>query len=92
MGERLLPATPSTLSSRQGLMRSLMSMRRMSSEEAMSWCDAWEEHAASREMRSEAPYFWDSARGWIDAQLVIAPTENERATSRAAAGTGTRRR
>jgi len=43
-------------------------------------------------MSSGAPYFWDSARGWIDAQLYVAPTENKRATPRAAAGIGTRRR
>jgi hypothetical protein len=85
-------AGPSPLRGRQELVRILISMRRMSSEEAMSWCAAWEEHAANREMRSEAPYFWDSARGWIDAQLVVAPTEDERATPRAAAGTSPRRR
>jgi hypothetical protein len=92
MEERLVRAGPSTLRGRQELVRILVSLRRMSSEEAISWCDAWEEHAASRGMRSEAPYFWDSARGWIDAQLHIAPPANERATPSAATGTRTSRR
>ena len=85
-------ADPSTLRGRQKLVRILMWMRRMSSEEAASWCDAWEEHAASREMRSETPYFWDSGRGWIDAQLVVALTDIEGATSRAAPDRSPRQR
>jgi len=91
MGERLLPAAPLTLSNRLALVRSLTSVRRMSFEEATGWCDAWEEHAAASGMRSEAPYFWDSARGWIDAQLYIAPTEKSRASARFAAGARARR-
>jgi hypothetical protein len=85
MGERLLPAAYSMLSSRVALVRSLMSVRRMSLKEATGWCDAWEEHAAASAMRTEAPYFWDSARGWIDAQLYVAPPEKTRAPARSAA-------
>lgn len=57
----------------------------------MGWCDAWEEHAAKSGMSSQALYFWDSARGWIDAQLAAAD-ENKRATLRADAGARTRQR
>jgi len=91
MGDRLSPAVPSTLNSRQALVRGLTPVRRMSLEEATGWCDAWEEHAARSGTPSGAPYFWDSARGWIDAQLYVAP-ENDRASARAAAGARTRRR
>ncbi|MEA2549217.1 MAG: hypothetical protein QOE42_1815, partial [Chloroflexota bacterium] len=38
MGERLLPAAYSMLSSRVALVRSLMSVRRMSLKEATGWC------------------------------------------------------
>jgi len=48
MGE---PAAPATLSSRQGLVQRLTSVRRMSPEEAMGWCDAWEDHADRSGMR-----------------------------------------
>ena len=91
MGDRLSPAVPSTLNSRQALVRGLTPVRRMSLEEATGWCDAWEEHAAASGMRPEAPYFWDSAQGWIDAQLYIAPTEKSRASARFAAGARARR-
>jgi hypothetical protein len=58
----------------------------------MSWCDAWEEHAARSGISSAAPYFWDSARGWIDAHLYVAPPRSELATPRAAAAAHTRQR
>ena len=36
-------------------------------EEAQRWCAAWERFA-KRHGVVWNPYFWDSARGWIDAQ------------------------
>ena len=36
-------------------------------EEAQRWCDAWERFA-ERQGAAPGRYFWDSARGWIDAQ------------------------
>jgi len=72
MNERVISIAPSRVGGRQGLVRTLMSARRMTLEEAARWCDAWEEHAAQSGIRrSGAPYFWDSARGWIDAQLDV---------------------
>jgi hypothetical protein len=92
MGEPLLPAARSTLSTRAGLARRLTAVRRMSLEAAIGWCDAWEEHAARSGMSSKGPYFWDSALGWIDAQLYVAPTENGRTSARVAAGARARQR
>jgi len=40
---------------------------RMELEEAERWCDAWERFA-ERQGVPPGPYFWDSGRGWIDAQ------------------------
>jgi hypothetical protein len=54
-----------------------MSVRKLTEEEASDWCDKWEKHAAKSGLRSEAAYFWDSARGWIDAQLDLRPTEGD---------------
>ncbi len=92
MNERVISITPSAVIGRQGLVRILMSARRLTLEEASRWCDAWEEHAArSGIRRSRAPYFWDSARGWIDAQLDVEPTANGQAPMQTAAGTPSRR-
>jgi len=38
--------------------------------EAERWCDAWEGYAARRGV-ARGRYFWDSARGWIDAQRTF---------------------
>ena len=40
-------------------------------EEAELWCDAWERFA-QRNGVARSRYFWDSARGWIDAQRSLA--------------------
>ena len=32
------------------------------------WCDLWEAEAARQKVASDGEYFWDAARGWIDAQ------------------------
>jgi len=39
-------------------------------EEAERWCDAWERFA-QRQGVPRSAYFWDSARGWIDAQRSL---------------------
>jgi hypothetical protein len=39
----------------------------MELQEAERWCDAWERFAERQRVPS-GPYFWDSGRGWIDAQ------------------------
>jgi hypothetical protein len=36
-------------------------------EEAQGWCEAWERFA-ERHGGARSRNFWDSARGWIDAQ------------------------
>ena len=38
-----------------------------SPDHAERWCDAWEAEAA-RQGTAHGPYYWDSGRGWIDAQ------------------------
>ena len=60
------------------VMQALVSIRGLAPNEAWRWCKAWEEHAARRGLQCETPYFWDSARGWIDAQLEVAPSELKR--------------
>ena len=65
-------------SRRDDVVQGLVSAREMSRDEADDWCDSWEEHAAGRGLESEDPHFWDSGRGWIDAQLVYAPAEMRR--------------
>ena len=35
--------------------------------EAQRWCDAWDRFA-KRHQVARGQYFWDSGRGWIDAQ------------------------
>jgi hypothetical protein len=82
MGERNLPSVSATAGGRDELVQNMMAARRMSLQEAMRWCDAWENRAANRGVRSDTPYFWDSARGWIDAQLAFDPTEIRRAVVR----------
>lgn len=36
-------------------------------EQAERWCILWEREAA-RQGVAQGPYYWDSGRGWIDAQ------------------------
>jgi hypothetical protein len=43
-------------------------------EEAQGWCEAWERFAA-RHGVARGRYFWDSARGWIDAQRSFEKAE-----------------
>jgi hypothetical protein len=93
MDERVISIAPSRVGGRQQLVRILMSGRRLTLAEASRWCDAWDEHAARGGLQaSVAPHYWDSARGWIDAQLVVALTDSEVATPGAAAGISPRRR
>ena len=54
----------------------LIAVRRMTPEQALGWCDKWEHYAARSGLSSESAYFWDSARGWIDAQLDLASTKD----------------
>src|SRR5512140_1355062 len=37
-------------------------------EDAAIWCAAWEAEAERQGLRPDGLYFWDAARGWIDAQ------------------------
>lgn len=91
MNERVISIGPSPVSGRQGLVRILMSARRLTLAEASRWCDAWEEHTArSGIRRSGAPYDWDSARGWIDAQLDGEPTATGQVKRTAARAPGRR--
>jgi hypothetical protein len=76
---------------RRALVRVLVSVRGITLEEASGWCDAWEKNAARSGLRSEAPYFWDAARGWIDAQLDGRLTEVSRPTARPAVAARSRR-
>jgi hypothetical protein len=41
-------------------------------EEAQRWCDAWERFAKRAGVNPRRPYYWDAARGWIDAQRSFA--------------------
>jgi len=67
---------------RQRVLADLVSVRRMSKREAERWCDAWERCAAERGLGVEDPFFWDAGRGWIDAQLIEAPSELTRRVAR----------
>lgn len=53
-------------------------------QKAERWCDAWVRFANRHRVPTNA-YFWDSARGWIDAQLamheVAGPVEGPRSRS-----------
>ena len=52
---------------RNAAIRRLARDLRVDLEKAERWCDAWERFA-ERHGVAWTPYFWDSARGWIDAQ------------------------
>ena len=54
---------------RERVAQSLMSVHRMTWEDASDWCDRWELYAARSGLGPRSTYFWDAARGWIDAQL-----------------------
>ena len=77
MGERRSPA-PGI--SRYALERILTSVRRLPMQEALAWCDKWEKYAVQSGLRLGAPYFWDAARGWIDAQLDGPPAPSSGST------------
>lgn len=91
MNERVISIAPSDVPGRQALVRVLFPARRLTLAEASRWCDSWEVHAAGSGIRrSETPYFWDSARGWIDAQLDIEPTATSQTRTPTAARAGRR--
>lgn len=52
---------------RSAAIRSIARDLRVDGEEAQRWGDAWERFAV-RHSVVPGSYFWDSARGWIDAQ------------------------
>jgi len=52
---------------REAAVRIIARELRINLEEAQVWCEAWEQFAKSQGI-ARGPYFWDSARGWIDAQ------------------------
>jgi hypothetical protein len=83
MGDRL-PHAARSFGGRKRVAQVLIAVRRMTPEQALDWCDRWEEHAARSGLSSESAYFWDSARGWIDAQLDLTSTENRRSRSSSA--------
>jgi hypothetical protein len=66
---------------REAAIRGLARDLRVDFEKAERWCDAWERFA-KRHGVAWNPYFWDSARGWIDAQRsmgkVVGPVERPR--------------
>ena len=35
--------------------------------QAANWCDLWEAETARQGITHETEYFWDAAKGWIDA-------------------------
>jgi len=53
-------------------------------EMAERWCDAWERFAKRHGVPRSA-YFWDAARGWIDAQRSMETLVVGRPRSRGAA-------
>lgn len=55
---------------RQAAIRSLARELKIDLAEARRWCDAWEQHAAQQGV-AHGRYFWDSARGWIDAHRTF---------------------
>jgi hypothetical protein len=92
MDQRVISIAPSRVGGRQQLVRILMSGRRLTLAEASHWCDAWDEHAARSGIRpSVAPHYWDSARGWIDAQLDGEPMATGGASTRTATPASGRR-
>ena len=36
-------------------------------DDAVSWCRQWEVEAARQGFGPDTDYFWDAAKGWIDA-------------------------
>jgi hypothetical protein len=55
---------------------------RIDLEEAQRWCDAWDRFA-KRQHIARGPYYWHSARGWIDAQRSFERAARLSARSRA---------
>jgi hypothetical protein len=54
----------------------------LASDDAESWCVAWQDEAKRQRVRSDSQYFWAAGRGWIDAQrsspvLPTAPRERQ---------------
>ena len=62
--------TATTGSGRIALRGDLMRDHHLTWEQAERWCVAWREHAVSEGIEP-GPYFWDSARGWVDAALAV---------------------
>jgi hypothetical protein len=58
---------PIATSDRHSPVRTIARDLRIDLEEAQRWCEAWERFA-KRQGVVRGPYYWDSARGWIDAQ------------------------
>jgi hypothetical protein len=57
-------------------------------DDAERWCDAWERFANHHGV-ARGTYFWDSGRGWIDAQLadrVLDPSPDRRQLPRRQVG------
>ena len=57
-----------TNGARKELLASLVRDHRVAAEEAERWCRAWEKYA-TEEGLGRGQYFWDAARGWIDAHV-----------------------
>jgi hypothetical protein len=55
---------------RDAAIRSLARDLRIEPDDAERWCAAWEQFAR-RYGGARSPYFWDAARGWIDAQRAM---------------------
>jgi len=39
----------------------------LDARQAAQWCDLWEAETARQGITHETEYFWDAAKGWIDA-------------------------
>jgi hypothetical protein len=63
---------PIDMSDRYAASRHIARELRIDLEEAQRWCDAWERFAKRSGLAPSRPYYWDSARGWIDAQRFFA--------------------
>lgn len=55
------------IEARSAAIRSLARELGIDLEEAQRWCEAWERFAKRAGVATGLPYYWDSARGWIDA-------------------------
>ena len=55
---------------RYAAIRSLVRDLKIDHDEAEQWCEVWE-HFARRYGAARNRYFWDAARGWIDAQRAM---------------------